>query len=149
MFMNQLRIIGFTAAIALLLSACDAPKTEPAKETSTDPDPGANPGGAVVIATNNAPVVGETTVLGPFTGAGAPLHPDNISPHPIAYYGTDLGFTYEHQGELKILFGDTMADEAGAAIEGSNGGKFEDSFGTIELAQWQDPTKITPDMARD
>jgi len=36
---------------------------------------------------------GHTTVLGPFSGHYAPLHPDNLSPHRIAYYGTDLGWT--------------------------------------------------------
>ena len=51
------------------------------------------------------PTVGETQVLGPFTGHGAALHPENVSPHRIRYYGTDLGFTYEHDGQIQILFG--------------------------------------------
>jgi hypothetical protein len=89
------------------------------------------------------PVVGETTVLGPFTGEGATLHPDNVSPIPILYYGTDLGFTYEHQGQLHILFGDTMATEDGEPIEATTGRKFEDSFGTINMAEWSNPAEFS------
>jgi len=89
------------------------------------------------------PTVGATTVLGPFTGEGAKLHPDNLSPHKIEYFGTDLGFTYEHKGQLQILFGDTMANGVGDPIEASTGRKFEDSFGSIDLSGWPDPSLIT------
>jgi Cys-rich repeat protein len=94
-------------------------------------------------AANAAPTVGETTVIGPFTGEQAPLHPDNLAPHRIEYYGTDLGWTYEHQGQIQILFGDTMANEIGDPIEGSAGRKFEDSFGSIDLGQWNQPETFT------
>ena len=90
------------------------------------------------------PTVGQTTVLGPFTGEGATLHPDNISPFPIFYYGTDLGFTYQHHDQLQILFGDTMANSAGDPIESAAGRKFEDSFGSISLADWPDPASFAP-----
>lgn len=90
------------------------------------------------------PVPGETTILGPFTGHYAPLHPDNVTPHRIRYYGTDLGWTYEHRGVLHILFGDTNATEDDVRIQASTGGRFDDAFGTIDLAQWPDPARITP-----
>ncbi|HSD73815.1 MAG TPA: hypothetical protein VLB75_03535 [Steroidobacteraceae bacterium] len=90
------------------------------------------------------PSPGETTVLGPFTGVGAKLHPKNVAPIPIAYYGTDLGWTYEHRGQLHFLFGDTAATEKGDPIEPSSKGVYDDSFGTIDLAEWPDPTRITP-----
>lgn len=90
------------------------------------------------------PVVGETTILGPFTGHDAPLHPDNLSPHRAAYYGTDLGYSYEHGGQIHFLFGDTAATEKGEVIEASSKGLHDDSFGTIDLADWSDPAKITP-----
>jgi hypothetical protein len=90
------------------------------------------------------PSAGETIVLGPFTGHYATLHPDNIKPKLIAYYGTDLGFTYEHQGKLQFLFGDTSADEAGVAIQASTGSAYDDGFGTIDLAEWPDPARISP-----
>lgn len=89
------------------------------------------------------PTVVETTVLGPFTGVQAPLHPDNLAPLHIEYYGTDLGFTYEHQGQLQILFGDTMATEIGTPIQASTGGRFEDSYGSIDLDQWNSPEEFS------
>lgn len=90
------------------------------------------------------PTVQQTTVLGPFTGVGATLHPDNVSPFPIAYYGTDLGFTYQHQDQLRILFGDTMANPIGDPIEASSGRTLDDSFGSISLTDWPDPTTFAP-----
>jgi hypothetical protein len=89
------------------------------------------------------PSPGETTVLGPFTGVGAKLHPKNVSPQPIKYYGTDLGWSYEHGGQIHFLFGDTAATEKGELIEASSKGVYDDSFGTISLAEWPDPTRIT------
>lgn len=90
------------------------------------------------------PTVGATMILGPLTGHDAPLHPDNISPHKLAYYGTDLGFSYEHGGQIHFLFGDTAATEKGGPIEASSKGLYDDSFGTIAVADWPDPSKITP-----
>jgi hypothetical protein len=89
------------------------------------------------------PTVVDTQVLGPFAGPGAALHPDNLEPIPIRYYGTDLGWTYEHDGQLHILFGDTMATDQGVRIEASSGDRLDDSFGTIDLAEWPDPGLIT------
>lgn len=85
----------------------------------------------------------ETTVIGPFAGVQAPLHPDNVAPHRIAFHGTDLGFTYEHHGRLQILFGDTSANPEGDPIEASSGGRLDDSFGTIDLEEWNDPQSFT------
>lgn len=104
----------------LVLAACSAP-TEP------------------------GPTVRSTEVLGPFTGHGAPLHGDNERPERIAYYGTDLGFSYTHHGQIHFLFGDTWATEAYAPIEASTGGRFDDGFGTIELDDWPDAAIISAD----
>jgi hypothetical protein len=93
----------------------------------------------------SSPTVRSTTALGPLVGHGAAFHPDNIEPDQIAYYGTDLGFTYVHEGQLHILFGDSWATEAYAPIEASTGSRFDDSFGTIALADWPDPAKISSD----
>jgi hypothetical protein len=89
------------------------------------------------------PVVVTTEYLGPFTGDGAALHPENLAPHRIEYYGTDLGFTYTHGGLLHILFGDTWATEAYAPIEASTGSRFDDGFGVIDPAEWPDPAAIS------
>jgi len=90
------------------------------------------------------PTVGKTTILGPFTGDDAPLHPANLSPIPAAYYGTDLGWSYQHGKQLHFLFGDTAANEKGDPIEASSKGLNDDSFGTIDFAEWPDPALITP-----
>jgi hypothetical protein len=92
-----------------------------------------------------APSVGETTVLGPFTGHYAPLHPDNLSPHRIAYYGTDLGWSYAHEGKIHFLFGDSHAVEGDERIQASTAGTFDDAFGTIDSSEWPDPARITAD----
>jgi len=85
----------------------------------------------------------ETTVIGPFVGIQAPLHPDNVTPEPIRFYGTDLGFTYEHGSRLQILFGDTSASPAGDSIEASSGTRLDDSFGSIDLGRWNDPESFS------
>jgi hypothetical protein len=82
--------------------------------------------------------------LGPFAGEGATLHPDNVSPQPIAFYGTDLGFSYQHGTDLHFLFGDSWATEKYAPIQASTGGRFDDSFGTVDLGEWSDSSRITP-----
>lgn len=88
--------------------------------------------------------VGETTVLGPLTGHGAALHPDNLSPHPIEYYGTDLGWSYEHEGKLHFLFGDTFATDQFVSIGHAAAKMQDDAFGTVDLADWPDPALIGP-----
>jgi hypothetical protein len=112
--------------LAFLLAGCNTPASEdaPAKD---------------------APVmVVETAILGPFTGEGAARHADNLSPHPADYYGTDLGWTYPHAGQIKFLFGDTAASEKNEPIEASSKGLYDDAFGSIDLAEWPDPSRITP-----
>ena len=93
------------------------------------------------------PSVGQTEIIGPFTGIDAPLHPDNLEPVEVKYYGTDLGWTYEHKGVLHILFGDTVVDEhatEGGALRDANGVRNDDIFATLDLADWPDPDRITP-----
>jgi hypothetical protein len=86
------------------------------------------------------PVATETQVLGPFTGFDATLHPDNAAPVPIAWYGTDLGWSYAHGGKLHFLFGDSHKNDKGEPI----GGDHDDAFGTIDLAAWPDPSVFGP-----
>ena len=88
------------------------------------------------------PRVESTVYLGPFTGDEAPLHPENVAPHRIAYYGTDVGFSYQHSTQLQFLFGDSWASEEYAPIEASTGSRFDDGFGTVDLGEWADPARI-------
>jgi hypothetical protein len=100
---------------------------------------------AVALASASAaePTVVGTEFLGPLTGADAPLDPGNAAPQKAAYYGTDLGFSYVHQGRLQFLFGDSWASEDPyAPIEASTGARFDDAFGSIALADWPDPARI-------
>lgn len=89
------------------------------------------------------PTPGDTVLLGPFTGVGAQLHPDNLLPIPVKYDGTDLGFSYEHQGQLHFLFGDTTISPTGDRVEQATGALHDDMFATIDLADWPDPALIT------
>jgi len=86
------------------------------------------------------PTAVSTEVLGPFTGFDAPLHPDNEKPVRIAWYGTDLGWSYAHGGRIHFLFGDSHANEKGEAI----GVLHDDAFGSIALADWPDPSVFGP-----
>lgn len=90
------------------------------------------------------PTVASTVYLGSFSGDEAALHPDNIAPHAIAYYGTDLGYSYRHGTQLQFLFGDSWATEAYAPIEASTGARFDDAFGTVDLREWPDASRIAP-----
>lgn len=85
------------------------------------------------------PKATNTEVLGPFTGPGAKLHPDNVKPIRIEYYGTDLGFTYEHQGKIWFLFGDTIANDHGDPIQASTQKRYDDAIGSVDLARWNRP----------
>jgi len=90
-----------------------------------------------------APTVMSTEFLGPLVGDGALVHPDNLAPQRIEFYGTDLGFTYRHGTKLQILFGDSWATEKYAPIQPSTGGRYDDSFGTIDLREWPDSSRIS------
>jgi len=99
----------------------------------------------LLLAACNAvapPKVESTAYLGSFAGDEAPLHPQNIAPQRIAFYGTDLGFSYQHGGQLQVLFGDSWAAEEYAPIEASSGSRFDDGFGSVDLAEWPDPARI-------
>ena len=100
---------------------------------------------ATALQAAAAPAPGQTTVIGPFTGHGAKLHPANVTPVHIAYYGTDLGWSYTHAGKIQFLFGDTWSTPEGAPIEASTGSTYDDGFGTLELEQWADGARIAPD----
>ncbi len=89
------------------------------------------------------PLTVSTVYLGPFAGDQAPLHPDNVTPQRIEFYGTDLGFTYQHGTQLQILFGDSWATEKYAPIEASTGSRFDDAFGSIDLREWPDSSRIS------
>ena len=91
----------------------------------------------------DGPSVGKTEVLGPFSGQQAALHPGNLKPVPADYFGTDLGFSYEHQGTLHFLFGDTFVNESAETMYHATGQPNDDMFATIDLAEWPDPAKIT------
>jgi hypothetical protein len=73
----------------------------------------------------------DTVILGPFTGHHAALHPDNQRAG-IEYYGTDLGWTYVHQGQIHFLFGDTWKNDRGEPVTRTH----DDTFGTIPLSEW-------------
>jgi hypothetical protein len=103
--------------------------------------PGAVAAALAATAAADGPLPVSTEVLGPFAGFDARLHPDNESPERIVFYGTDLGWSYAHGGRIHFIFGDTHADEKGGPIDPVH----DDSFGTIDLADWPDPARISRD----
>ena len=141
--MSHFRILITSVISGLLACACESR----APETITGTEVQAPEAGPTVteLAPSGNPRVGETTVLGPFAGLGAKLHPDNVAPHPVRFNGTDLGWSYLHDGKLQFLFGDTVADDTWARIEPETDGLHDDIIGEIDLAEWPDPRPITPD----
>jgi hypothetical protein len=128
--MIQPRLIAAALLFGGIAACSKAPEEPPATQ--------ARP--AKTQATARAPTPGQTAILGPFTGFDAPLHPDNTKPAPIEYYGTDLGWSYAHDGLIHFIFGDTHKNEKGEGITELH----DDSFGTIALADWPDPARIGP-----
>jgi hypothetical protein len=90
----------------------------------------------------SAPRATATEVLGPFTGLGAKLHPDNVAPHPVDYYGTDLGFSYVHGGRLHFLFGDTWTIPGGVSASAPPREQ-DDMYAWIDEADWPDPATVS------
>jgi hypothetical protein len=121
----------FVIAVPLLVAAaCSKAPEEAAPAGTAATAPAALPA--------REPVAVATEILGPFTGFDAKLHPDNTRPAPVAYYGTDLGWSYAHGGKIHFIFGDTHRNEQGQGLTPTH----DDSFGTIELADWPDPAVI-------
>ncbi|MAW79287.1 MAG: hypothetical protein CMI63_03545 [Parvularcula sp.] len=96
------------------------------------------------------PTVGGTTVLGPFVSPDN-LDPDNTAPITINFSGTDLGWTYVHDGDLRVLLGDTHETQSGDPIDpnyrplsGHTALTFDDAFGSLDLSAWSDPSLISP-----
>jgi hypothetical protein len=59
----------------------------------------------VFLSTAHTPagaIVATSEIVGPLVGPGAPLAQPGLQ-----FYGTDLGWTVQHDGKLVILFGDT------------------------------------------
>lgn len=133
------RAAVFILSTAAFLSGCSR---EPPGQTAAEP--ARQTVAEAAREADSEPPRLETEVIGPWTGVQAPLHPDNASPHPIRYYGTDLGWTYEHEGELKILFGDTMATEEGGRIDEDLGPLYDDGYGSIDLSGWNNPEEFQP-----
>jgi len=63
---------------------------------------GADAGPADALLSGGQPQASRPEVVGVLAGPGTP-HP----PPDLRLYGTDLGLTYEHDGQLVIVFGDT------------------------------------------
>ena len=58
------------------------------------------------FATAHAQTLSPPTVVGRLVGEGATQHPSGVH-----VFGNDLGWAFEHRGELQILFGDTSATD--------------------------------------
>ena len=98
---------------------------------------------AVLVGPVGAVTVGTTTKIGPFVGFEATLHEDNQSPD-IAALGTDLGWSYVHDGNLQFLFGDTWGSIDwffGTGIFISD--EHDDIYGTVDLTEWDDPATFS------
>src|SRR5262245_56551870 len=55
--------------------------------------------------------IGATTALAPLTGRLAP------GQSSVGVYGTDLGYSFKHNGSIRFLFGDTWSAGDGTPID--------------------------------
>jgi hypothetical protein len=98
------------ASVALLLwvTACDREQRDPparhkVQSTSWSPDGGCELAPTLPDASvTDLPAVSPPEVLGVLVGPGA-AHPIDLN-----IYGTDLGFSFEHKGQLFVVFGDSL-----------------------------------------
>jgi hypothetical protein len=95
----------------------------------------ASPPASAGVIVQPGPEIGPTEILGPLVGPGAvPVPPG------LLFYGTDLGWTFEHQGQLEILFGDTWIVSNSLCLgQPAN----DDSAGTLPAAP---PALGAPDV---
>lgn len=82
----------------------------------------------------HAQSVGPTTPLAPLAG---PHYTPAAAQTNIGFYGTDLGYAVQHNGSIRILFGDTWADPYGTI-----GWSTDDAQGTISLAAFPTGTAV-------
>jgi hypothetical protein len=135
--MNCPRLLAPLLLFNVVAGCSEEPRAPLPPPAATAPAEGA-PVAPVPVAAEAFAV--DTVILGPFTGFDAPLHPDNERPAPVAYYGTDLGWSYAHGGKLHFLFGDTHRNDKGEGLTATH----DDAFGAIALADWPDPSQIGP-----
>ena len=81
----------------------------------------------VVSPPSNTALESSSIVLAPLIG---PHYRPAVGQSDVGFYGTDMGFTYRHRGQLRILFGDTWAATDGTMI-GAGG---DDAHGVICLS---------------
>ena len=107
--------------------------------TAEAPEHATNTAGAI----EDLPRVVSTEYIGPFVGHDAPLDPANAEPIRIAFYGTDLGFSYRHGDKIEFLFGDSWATEEYSPIEASSGFVRDDTYGSVAISRWPDGRAIS------
>ena len=89
---------------------------------------------AGLLATSAAAqTAGPPELLVPWLGPGAAAPPESI-----AFYGTDLGWTFEHAGALQMLFGDTWFD-ARTLCEGAPSNDDVQITLPLEPSSWPPP----------
>ncbi len=93
----------------------DPPATQPRPKPEPKPSPDPKPApdekpeepGASIPEPRPVPFVAPPVVLGTLAGPGMPR-----AQRDLRFYGTDLGISFEHRGELWMLFGDTWSDDS-------------------------------------
>src|SRR5262245_160657 len=108
MSLRRMRVVIVWFAVA----ACST-----AQEPKPEPEPDAGPPPMIPGL-----VVSQPEVIGVLVGPGA-THPLGA----LRIYGTDLGFTFEHEGEYRMMFGDTLKSADSICDEQDN----DDSLATI------------------
>ena len=78
------------------------------------------------IGSAQAQQVGTTVALAPLAG---PQYTPAAGQETLQLYGTDLGYTFEHDGQLRIMFGDTLATSTFVPLFN------DDAQGTLQFAR--------------
>src|SRR5689334_17888060 len=105
--MTLVSALGARAGLAatVLLVGCAAERAQTAAEHARDP--------AAPTTWTPPSVVAPPDKLAVLAG---PLYVPAAGQGDIAFYGTDLGVSFEHGDEIRILFGDTWSDSAATLI---------------------------------
>ena len=125
--MSSLRWFGCLVLVGLW--ACESSESPPSRDAAVDaggqPPDASDTGDAGDLPDGSAEDAGsalETIALAPLAG---PHQRRANGQESLAFYGTDLGYTVNHGGELRILFGDTYVSDTRTFLTN------DDAFGTL------------------
>ena len=112
-------------ACSLLLAAC----------TGTAPESPDEPAPQVLADVAQLELEGETK---PLAAVAGPFRTPPLGQRTVRFYATDLGWTFTHDGQLWVMFGDSWRSRLGTPLSQDS----DDALGTISLRDFPDGDSV-------